>query len=236
MTETLGSAPLNRETVQTKASFLIFPQKKSLGRHTESRNYTFGNTIKKLPKVPPGTANPILNEAKIIYKMNQWGEAPHTEKDGGKFIFLNIRGVNVSAVKIYENDDGPKLCDIETNPEYRQQGYAKELLRQVAELYGLKTFGIPEVSRPMDTTLLATWSSVPKRPELPPSPLQNLTTMSRSPLFSLGKIKRPDGTDKVDSSPFCPVIFHPASHFSEDGLSLQKAVGSVRNPYTRLGD
>lgn len=138
MTETLGSAPLNRETVQTKASFLIFPQKKSLGRHTESRNYTFGNTIKKLPKVPPGTANPILNEAKIIYKMNQWGEAPHTEKDGGKFIFLNIRGVNVSAVKIYENDDGPKLCDIETNPEYRQQGYAKELLRQVAELYGVE--------------------------------------------------------------------------------------------------
>lgn len=121
-----------------EGKFPHFPSKEIARAAYESRNYTFGNTIKKLPKVPPGTANPILNEAKIIYKMNQWGEAPHTEKDGGKFIFLNIRGVNVSAVKIYENDDGPKLCDIETNPEYRQQGYAKELLRQVAELYGVE--------------------------------------------------------------------------------------------------
>lgn len=86
-----------------EGKFPHFPSKEIARAAYESRNYTFGNTIKKLPKVPPGTANPILNEAKIIYKMNQWGEAPHTEKDGGKFIFLNIRGVNVSAVKIYDN-------------------------------------------------------------------------------------------------------------------------------------
>lgn len=106
----------------------------------EASNKSFKRPAKRgkpvLPLVEPGQPNPLLAEARVQHKKG-WGGNDFKGQDGGRYLFLTVRGVNVAAVKIYE-EDGPSLCDIETRPEYRHQGYAKELLKQVADLYGVE--------------------------------------------------------------------------------------------------
>ena len=125
-----GSCPFGWEEAH-------FPSALAARAAYESVNNALPASKKKLPLVAPGEENPLLKEAKVSYKLNYWKEEPFRGRDGGRYLFLTVRGVNVAAVKIYEDESGPSLCDIETRPEYRNQGYGKKILEEVAALYGV---------------------------------------------------------------------------------------------------
>lgn len=65
----------------------------------------------------------------------------HTGPDGGLHFWLIIGGIPVAYAKIYEKSSSfgtiVDLCDIETREEYRNRGYATELLSTIAQGYGV---------------------------------------------------------------------------------------------------
>lgn len=77
-----------------------------------------------------------MKDAKIEARRHDDSEEEHFSADGSRVFFLKVRGVPVAMAKINDVNGVPELHDIETREGYRHQGYAKELLRQVAEAYG----------------------------------------------------------------------------------------------------
>lgn len=78
-----------------------------------------------LPKVAPGEHNPLVERAKTTKR--------NTHRDGSFTQFLTVDSVHVAAIRYDVRSDGPHIHSLETRPEYRHQGYMKELLRQVAQ-------------------------------------------------------------------------------------------------------
>lgn len=82
-----------------------------------------------LPKVEPGSYNPLLEKAIV--------EEPH-EHDGYITQYLSVDSVKVAVVKYSMKDGKPVVSTLETRPEYRHQGYMKTLLKKVAENLGVE--------------------------------------------------------------------------------------------------
>ena len=61
--------------------------------------------------------------------------------DGGLNYWLTLYGKPVSFMKVYFNEysdeNTVELCDIETRSGYENRGYAKKLLKAVAEKHGV---------------------------------------------------------------------------------------------------
>lgn len=83
-----------------------------------------------LPKVAPGSFNPLIEKAQLTESKKQ---------TNGTFIsFLKVNEVKVAAVryKLDENNN-PTLNSIETRSEYRHQGYMKKMLAELAVRYNV---------------------------------------------------------------------------------------------------
>jgi GNAT superfamily N-acetyltransferase len=57
---------------------------------------------------------------------------------GIKYIYLEINGVTVAAVKLNDADGVPALWDIETRKEFRNRGYGKKIISMIAQDYNIK--------------------------------------------------------------------------------------------------
>lgn len=79
----------------------------------------------ELPKVKPDEYNPLLEKAVL--------DEPIKKLNGSYTRFLKVDEVKVAVAHYRLEDDGPHLMTLETRPEYRQQGYMKKLLNELAK-------------------------------------------------------------------------------------------------------
>lgn len=84
----------------------------------------------ELPKVKPGEYNPLLEKATL--------DKPKRKLNGSYVSFLTIDEVKVAVAHYRLEDDGPHLMTLETRPEYRQQGYMKKLLNELAKEHSVE--------------------------------------------------------------------------------------------------
>ncbi len=79
----------------------------------------------------PGSPNPLLERAAM--------DEGYTHINGTKVNFLVIDSVKVAAVHYAIEDDGkPHIHSLETRAEYRNQGYMKKLLAELAKANGVE--------------------------------------------------------------------------------------------------
>lgn len=83
----------------------------------------------ELPKFKPGEHNPLLEKSVL--------DKPMKKLNGSYVRFLTVDDVKVAVVHYRIEDDGPHLMTLETRSEYRQQGYMKKLLKELAKTYGV---------------------------------------------------------------------------------------------------
>lgn len=83
----------------------------------------------ELAKVQPGEYNPLVEKAVL--------EEP-IRANHGVVSFLKVDEVKVAVAHYRVEDDGPHLMTIETRPEYRQQGYMKKLLKELAVAHNVE--------------------------------------------------------------------------------------------------
>lgn len=109
------------------------------GRETLQNTITW--SILKVEQQQWDTADSIdiRNLRKVVMKFSIVDKTGYTT-DGGKHYFLLVDNVPVTYVKVYENVDGypVSLCDIETRPEFKNQGYAKKTLQMIAAMYDVE--------------------------------------------------------------------------------------------------
>jgi hypothetical protein len=80
---------------------------------------------------PAGGPNPLLDKAVM--------EEPVTNTSGTKTRYLSVDQVRVAAIHyMVEKDGEPHIHSLETRQEYRNQGYMKKLLKELANEYGIE--------------------------------------------------------------------------------------------------
>jgi len=84
----------------------------------------------ELPKVKPDEYNPLLETAVL--------DKPMKKLNGSYVSFLKVDEVKVAVAHYRLEDDGPHLMTLETRPEYRQQGYMKKLLNELAKEHNVE--------------------------------------------------------------------------------------------------
>lgn len=83
-----------------------------------------------MSKVKPGEYNPLLEKAVL--------DEPMRKLNGSYVRFLKVDEVKVAVAHYRLEDDGPHLMTLETRPEYRQQGYMKKLLNELAKEHNVE--------------------------------------------------------------------------------------------------
>lgn len=78
---------------------------------------------------PAGEANPLLDKAVM--------EAPNTNRNGTLTRYLSVDQVKVAAIHYAVENGNPHIHSLETREEYRQQGYMKKLLKELAAEHGI---------------------------------------------------------------------------------------------------
>ena len=84
----------------------------------------------ELPKVAKGEHNPLLEKAVL--------DEPKKKINGSYVSFLKVDEVKVAVAHYRLENDGPHLMTLETRPEYRQQGYMKKLLNELAKEHNIE--------------------------------------------------------------------------------------------------